>query len=116
MPPDTAPTEPVPPAWATLRRFLIYLWPKDAPALRRRVVLAMALVLAGKAVGLSMSFFYKWAIDRMAPGLEPAVAIAVALVAAYALARFGATAAENFRNVVFERVGQEATRTVAPAR
>jgi hypothetical protein len=40
MPPDNpaAPDKPTPPMWATLRRFMIYLWPKDAPALRRRAV------------------------------------------------------------------------------
>ncbi|PZU58037.1 MAG: metal ABC transporter permease [Sphingobium sp.] len=114
MPPDL-PTaqDSAPPAWATLRRFLIYLWPADAPALRRRVVLSMLLVLAAKAAGLIMPFAYKAAVDRMAPGLEPAVGLAVALVAAYAGARFASVAFDNVRNVVFERVGQEATRRLS---
>ncbi|MBB6123664.1 ABCB family ABC transporter ATP-binding protein/permease [Sphingobium subterraneum] len=116
MPPDfptAVKNEPMPPVWATLKRFFVYLWPADAPALRARVVLSMLLVLAGKATGLLMPFAYKAAIDRMAPGMEPAVGLAMALVGAYALARFGSVAFDNVRNVVFERVGQEATRRLA---
>jgi len=114
MPPDQPDTDKTaPPAWATLRRFMVYLWPADAPALRRRVVLSMLLVLAAKAVSLIMPFAYKAAIDRMAPGMEPAAALAVAMVMAYAGARFASVAFDNIRNVVFERVGQEATRRLS---
>src|SRR3546814_2987360 len=111
MPPEpAADNQPVPPIWATLRRFLIYLWPTDAPALRRRVIYALLLVLLGKATNLVMPFAYKGAIDRMAPGMEPGVALAIALVLAYAGARFASILFDNIRNVAFERVGQEATR------
>ncbi len=114
MPPDTAITaQPTPPMWATMRRFLVYLWPADAPALRLRVMLALALVIAGKAVTLIMPFAYKGVIDRMGGGMEGGVAIAIALVVAYAGARFGGVMFDNLRNVVFERVGQEATRRLA---
>ncbi|MET0363052.1 MAG: ABC transporter ATP-binding protein/permease [Sphingobium sp.] len=114
MPPDLPnPAAPVPPMWATLRRFLPYLWPKDAPSMRRRVVLAVLLMLIGKAIGFAMPFAYKAGVDRMVPGMEPGVAIAVALIVAYAGARFGNTLFENLRNVAFESVGQEATRNLA---
>lgn len=111
MPPEpVADSQAVPPVLATLKRFLIYLWPADAPALRRRVVAALIFVLLGKAAGLAMPFAYKGAIDRMAPGLQPAVGLAIALVIAYAGARFTSVLFDNIRNVAFERVGQEATR------
>ena len=111
MPPDTATDNaPMPPAWATLKRFLPYLWPADAPGLRLRVVIAMLLVLIGKGVGLIMPFAYKGAIDRMTPGMEAAVGLAIALVVAYAGARFTNVLFDNLRNVVFERVGQDATQ------
>jgi len=114
MPPDTSSAnQPMPPLGATLRRFLPYLWPADAPALRFRVVVAMLLVLAAKGVILIMPFAYKGAIDRMVPGLEPQAGLAIALVVAYAAARFGGVLFDNLRNVVFERVGQEATRRLA---
>jgi ATP-binding cassette subfamily B protein len=113
MPPTSPDSTPIPPAWATLRRFLPYLWPAHAPAMRRRVVIAMVLVLIGKAVGLAMPFAYKGAIDRMSAGMEPAVGLAIALIVAYAAARLGSVLFENLRNVVFERVGQDATRRLS---
>jgi len=96
-----------------MRRFFPYLWPADAPALRRRVAIAMALVLVAKVVSLAMPFAYKGAIDRMAPGMESGAGIAVALVVAYAGARFGSVLFDNLRNAIFERVGQEAGRRLA---
>ncbi|WP_333702506.1 ABC transporter ATP-binding protein/permease [Sphingobium yanoikuyae] len=113
MPPATPDSTPLPPAWATLRRFIPYLWPADAPALRRRVAVALALVALAKVVTLAMPFAYKGAIDRMAPGLEPAAGLAMALVVAYAGARFGGVLFDNLRNAIFEKVGQEAGRRLA---
>ena len=114
MPPDFAATEkPTPPLWATMRRFLVYLWPTDAPDLRARVVLAMALVVLARGITLVMPFAYKGAIDHMSAGMEAAASLAIALVVAYAGARFGGVLFDNLRNIVFERVGQEATRRLA---
>ena len=104
---------PLPPVWATFRRFLPYLWPADAPALRRRVAAAMVLVVAAKALSLTMPFAYKAAIDAMVPGMEPGFGIAIALVVAYAGARFGSVLFDNLRNAIFEKVGQEASRRLA---
>ena len=99
--------------WSTLRRFLPYLWPAGRPALRVRIVIALVLVVTSKLVQLSMAWVYGRAIDRMVPGMESGVAIAIALVCAYAGARFGGVLFDNLRNVVFERVGQDATRRLA---
>ncbi|WP_257554801.1 ABC transporter ATP-binding protein/permease [Sphingobium sp. CFD-2] len=113
MPPSTPDNSPLPPVWATMRRFFPYLWPADAPALRRRVAIAMALVLVAKVVSLAMPFAYKGAIDLMAPGMESGAGLAIALVVAYAGARFGSVLFDNLRNAIFERVGQEAGRRLA---
>jgi len=112
MPPSTE-TGPMPPAWATLRRFLPYLWPADAADLRLRVVFSLVLVAVAKAITLVMPFAYKGAIDRMVPGLEPAAGLAIALIVAYAGARFAGVLFDNLRNAVFEKVGQEAGRRLA---
>ena len=45
-----------------LWRFLPELWPKDDVELRLRVVVALLLVLAGKAITLAMPFAYKAAL------------------------------------------------------
>ncbi|RJT24732.1 ABC transporter ATP-binding protein/permease [Chakrabartia godavariana] len=99
--------------FAVMRRFIPYLWPKDMPGLRLRIVIALTLVLVSKGIQISMGFLYGAAIDRMKPGLEAGVTLAIALVAAYAGARFAGVLFDNLRNVVFERVGQDATRRLA---
>ena len=133
MPPETQPpANPSKPprdaeSWATLRRFLPYLWPRDNPGLRLRIVVAMVLVLAAKGVTLALPFAYKGTVDTMAsagPGasagpaaaagfVDPGLTVALALVAAYALGRFAAVAFDNLRNIVFEKVGQTATLNLA---
>src|SRR3546814_2162867 len=80
-----------------------------------RIVVAGLIVLASEGVQLSMGFLYGAAIDRMAPGMEEGVALAIGLVLAYAGARFAGVLFDNLRNVVFERVGQDATRELAIA-
>jgi len=102
------------PTFAVLRRFLPYLWPAGAPGLKARVVLSLLLVLVSIGVTtLVMPLAYGAAVDRMTAGMEPVAAIAIALVAAYAGARFAGVLADNLRNGIFERVGQDATRRLA---
>ncbi len=115
MPPilTTPEDNAVTPDFAVMRRFLPYLWPKDHPALRLRIVIALLLVLVSKLIQFSMGWVYGQAIDRMTPGNQSGVTIAIALVAAYAGARFGGVLFDNMRNVVFEKVGQDATRRLA---
>lgn len=117
MPPATSSETTRPQAgWAAIRRFLPYLWPAGQAMLRARVVGSLVLVLVSILVTtLVMPLAYSAAVDRMAAGLEGGVAIAIALVAAYAGARFGGVLFDNLRNGIFERVGQDATRRLAEA-
>ncbi len=119
MPPDSQ--QPADPdkksrdieSWATLKRFLPYLWPRDNPGLRTRIVVAMVLVLAAKGVTLALPFAYKGAVDAMSGQVDDGLMVALALVAAYALGRFTSVAFDNLRNIAFERVGQVATINLA---
>ncbi len=98
----------------TMKRFLPYLWPRHAPGLRIRIVLALLLVLCSKLVQVyGAPFALQGAIDRMASGPRDAVWLIVALVTGYAAARLGTVLFDNLRNAVFERVGQDATRRLA---
>ncbi|WP_185867569.1 ABCB family ABC transporter ATP-binding protein/permease [Sphingomonas sp. TF3] len=116
MPPDTATSSTASerPMLPTLKRFLPYLWPADAPMLRLRIVGAMLLVAVSKFTQVYVSAYtLKWAVDRMAQGDRSAMWIVIALVLGYAGARFATTLFDNLRNAVFERVGQDATRRLA---
>jgi ABC-type transport system involved in Fe-S cluster assembly fused permease/ATPase subunit len=119
MPPDTSTNDPSArhDGWRTLRRFLPYLWPHDNPGLRIRISIATVLILLGKAVTLALPYAYKRAIDAMSfSGTGPhaaALTVAFAFIMAYALGRFAGLAFDNLRNIVFERVGQDATRALA---
>ncbi|HVH48264.1 MAG TPA: ABC transporter transmembrane domain-containing protein, partial [Sphingomicrobium sp.] len=99
-------------SFAPLIRFLPMLWPRGEAELKARVLLALALVLAGKAVVLAMPFAYKAVVDRMSAG-DAAFAVIAALVAAYAGARFAGVLFDNLRNAIFEKVGQSAARRLA---
>jgi ATP-binding cassette subfamily B protein len=98
--------------FAVLWRFLPMLWPKDDVELRLRVVAAVLLVLLGKAITLAMPFAYKAVVDAMS-GEAAAWTAALMLVVAYAGARFGGVLADNLRNALFEKVGQNAARRLS---
>ncbi|HET9811133.1 MAG TPA: ABC transporter ATP-binding protein/permease [Sphingomicrobium sp.] len=99
-------------SFAPLLRFLPMLWPNGQTELKARVIAAVILVLAGKAAVLVMPFAYKAVIDRMT-GPPAAWSVVAALVLAYAGARFAGVLADNLRNAVFEKVGQDAARRLA---
>lgn len=114
MPPDTNAPTAERPLLGTMKRFLPYLWPKDAPGLRVRIVVALVFVVISKIVQVyGAPFALQGAIDRMAAGSRDAVWLVVALVAGYAAARLAGVLFDNLRNAVFELVGQDATRRLA---
>ena len=98
--------------WPTVRRFLPYLWPKERPDLRRRIAGAAVFVVLAKIVVLTLPFAYAGAVDRMSAGdaSNEALWAALALVIAYAAGRFATVAFDQTRNIVFEKVGQDAVR------
>ncbi|MBB3033626.1 ABCB family ABC transporter ATP-binding protein/permease [Alteriqipengyuania lutimaris] len=96
-----------------MRRFLPYLWPRDRTDLRVRIVIAMLLVLVAKAATLALPYAYRAAVDAMETPANEAAMIAISFVLAYGAGRFASVAFDNIRNMVFERVGQDATRQFA---
>ncbi|MBB4860700.1 ATP-binding cassette subfamily B protein [Novosphingobium chloroacetimidivorans] len=115
MPPDTAVHDPRArhDGWRTLARFLPYLWPRDNPALRRRIVVATLLILASTGSQLVLPYLLKWAIDAMGVTGPKALTLVMLMVLGYAAVRFAGVGFDNLRNIVFERVGQDATRSLA---
>jgi ATP-binding cassette subfamily B protein len=115
MPPDTAIRDPKArhDGWRTLLRFLPYLWPRDNPALRWRIVWACVFIVLSTATQLVLPYFMKWSVDLMGTSGPRLVQLTMLMVLGYAAGRFIQTAFDNLRNIVFERVGQDATRDLA---
>ena len=55
----------------TIRRVTPYLWPEGERAVRTRVVLAMLALVAAKFATVVTPFFFKSAVDGLAPA-DPA--------------------------------------------
>jgi ATP-binding cassette subfamily B protein len=105
---------------ATFRALWPYLWPADRADLRRRVVLAFALLVAGRVVLMGVPFAFKWATDALAntPStlqhwLPWLVGAPLALTVIYGLARVGSAAFIQLRDALFAPVFMHAVRTLA---
>jgi ATP-binding cassette subfamily B (MDR/TAP) protein 7 len=103
-----------PGGFAILKKFVKYLWPADNKLVRRRVLVALGLLLGSKILNVQVPFFFKHAVDALnTAGVDNIVLVPVALLLAYGAARAGASLFNELRNVVFSRVAQGAIRQVA---
>ncbi len=97
--------------WRVLGRLLPHLWPRNEPALRRRMVVSVVLLLLAKVATVYVPIFYKSAVDALS---VPATVTAVPVLAivAYGLARVGTVAFNELRDLVFARVVERAMHVV----
>ena len=91
-----------------------YLWPRDEPDMRRRVVLAMILLALAKLSNVGVPILYKHAVDALDPAGPAgiALAVAIALIVAYGVARIMANGFGELRDAIFAKVVQRATRVL----
>lgn len=103
--------------WRVVRDVIPYLWPKNEPDIRWRVVIALVLLVFAKVAAVVTPFFFKYAVDALtgeAPIIETVLVVApVALVIAYIFARVAQVMFAQLRDAVFSRVGQRALRRLA---
>ncbi len=121
---DTAP-EKKETTLATLRELWPYMWPTDRPDLKRRVALALAVLVAAKIVTVLVPYTYKWATDALleAPsvaadgaaviGLAALIVVPVMLIVANGVGRVLMNIFNNLRDALFAKVGQHAVRRLA---
>jgi ABC-type transport system involved in Fe-S cluster assembly fused permease/ATPase subunit len=95
-----------------LKSLAPYLWPRDSFGLRVRVVLALVSLLAGKLVNICVPLLYKQAVDALSPA-KVVIAVPVALIIAYGLARVTSQGFNELRNAIFAKVSQRAIRRMA---
>jgi len=107
--------------WAVLRGLLPYVWPKDRPDLRGRVVLAVIALVLAKVITVSTPLAYKGAVDWLTGNASGEDAISAAtlaylpimLILAYGMGRVLMMGFTQLRDVLFTRVGQNAVRALS---
>jgi len=102
----------------TIRRAVPYLWPKGEPAIKARVVFAMAFLFSAKLVAVATPLVYKAAVDKLTGEGDVSAAWmlgmgAIGLTVAYGMARFLAVGFQQLRDAVFAKVAQRALRALA---
>ncbi len=114
-PPSPAVTLRAPTGAASVLRMLWpYLWPVGQWGLRARVVAAMVFLVAAKAANVYVPLLYGQAVDALSVEAS-LLAVPVALIVAYGLARVGSLGFAELRDAVFARVAYRAIRTSALA-
>ena len=105
--------------WRTIRRVAPYLWPAGDREVKVRVVAAMAALVLGRLAAVVTPFFFKAAVDGLAPA-DPAARAAylvaagpVALTLFYGLMRLAGVGFTQLRDGIFAQVGQGALRHLA---
>jgi ATP-binding cassette subfamily B protein len=98
-----------------LTRVAPYLWPRDAPEARRRVVAALLLLALAKLATVATPAVYKYAVDSLGDAADPALLLSVPvwLVIAYGVARLASTGLQQLRDALFASVSQRALRRLA---
>ena len=102
---------------SVIRRVAPYLWPEDKPWVKRRVVLALSMLVFAKVIAVGTPFLYKVAVDALAGEAVDAAWMmalgAVGLTIAYGMARAMTVGFQQLRDVIFAAVGQGALRLLA---
>lgn len=97
----------------TLKSLLPHLWPRDYPALRLRVAIAILLMICAKLVLVCVPFLYKAAVDSLTIQGSMVLTVPLLVIVSYGLARVGSQGFGELRDAVFAKVGQHAMRQIA---
>jgi ATP-binding cassette subfamily B protein len=98
----------------TLRKVAPYIWPADKPWVKKRVVLAMAMLILSKVIAVYTPMLYKMAVDSLAgEGVPPLALGAIGITVAYGMARIMTIGFQQLRDAIFAPVGQRALRQLA---
>ncbi len=93
--------------WRVIGTLLPYLW-----AYKSRVILALVALVAAKVANIGVPLLLKQIVDSLDPRTA-ALAVPLALLAAYGLLRLSTTVFTEVREFLFAKVTQRAVRTIA---
>ncbi|KAF2893241.1 hypothetical protein ILUMI_12932 [Ignelater luminosus] len=100
---------------------LTYIWPADDSAVRKRVTVAVGLLISAKLLNVAVPFMFKYGVDTLNAGgalnmntpPEAVLTVATSLLLGYGIARMGASGFNELRNAVFAKVAQHSIRRIA---
>jgi ATP-binding cassette subfamily B protein len=101
-------------SWSTVFSLMPYLWPKNEPVLRLRLILASVAMLIAKIATVYVPILYSRAVDHLAH--RPAdniIIVPAAIIVAYAGVRIVAAGFAELRDAIFAAVQMRASRDVA---
>ncbi|KAB5530257.1 hypothetical protein DKX38_020338 [Salix brachista] len=112
-----------------LRTLASYLWMKDNPEFRLRVVLALGFLVGAKVLNVQVPFLFKLAVDWLTTATGNAAALAsfttanstllalfatpASVLIGYGIARAGSSAFNELRTAVFSKVALRTIRSVS---
>nr|WP_199899552.1 ABC transporter transmembrane domain-containing protein [Sneathiella glossodoripedis] len=101
---------------STAFTLLTYIWAKDRPDLKRRIILAVGCLLAAEISLIYSPYILKFLVDHLTSNtssLQSWAIVPVALALAYGAARLFQQVFGEIRDAIFAKVGQNAIRQVA---
>ncbi|KAB0798460.1 hypothetical protein PPYR_09453 [Photinus pyralis] len=98
-----------------------YIWPADDAKIRKRVVLAVELLISAKLMNIAVPFVFKYAVDalnsegilNMNTPADTILTVSTSLLLGYGIARMCAAGFNELRNAVFASVAQQSIRKIA---
>ena len=106
-----------------LRKLAPYVWPRARADLRRRIYVALVLMVAAKLITVAVPYAFKWATDAVTresrthgPGSHDLLGLvlgSMALVALYGVLRILMSLATQGRDALFAAVAMNAVRRLA---
>jgi len=96
-----------------IRALAPYLWPKDEPGMRGRVIVAIIFLVIAKIATVYIPYVYKLAVDALTNPELAAIVVPVGLLVLYGVVRVASSGFNELRDFVFARVAQRAIRNVA---
>jgi ATP-binding cassette, subfamily B, heavy metal transporter len=98
--------------WATFKALLRYLWLKDHPELRIRLVIASICLVIAKLANIFVPILYKQAVDILSGNMDAIIAVPVFLIIGYGLVRLFVSFFSEIKDTLFAHSVQRAIRIV----
>nr|UOU03328.1 ATP-binding cassette subfamily B7-1 [Brachionus rubens] len=106
-----------------IQKLARFIWPKDKPGIKIRVVIAVALLIGSKLLNVAVPFLFKEIVDFLNKNgkikdfgdstADKIVITAIALVIGYGAARAGASLFGELRSAIFATVAQSSVTQLA---